>query len=42
MKNLVKSEMNVNGINIRITQVKGEDYISLTDLARHKNIISRN
>ena len=35
MKDLIKSEMNVNGNKIGIVKIGNNDYISLTDLARY-------
>ena len=37
MKNEIKTTLNVNNNLVRVLNVKGVDYISLTDLARYKN-----
>ena len=37
MKNEIKTTMNVNNNLVSVLNVKGVDYISLTDLARYKN-----
>ena len=37
MKNKIIKIMNVNESDIRVMNIDGEDYISLTDLARYKN-----
>ena len=37
MKNNIKTTMNVNNNLVSVLNIKGEDYISLTDLARYKN-----
>lgn len=37
MNNKIVAKMNVNNKEIRVIRVNGEDYISLTDLARYKN-----
>ncbi len=37
MKNNIKTTMNVNNNLVSVLNVEGEDYISLTDLARYKN-----
>ena len=36
-KDIVKTEINVINNKIRILRIKGNDYISLTDLARYAN-----
>ena len=37
MKNNIKTTMNVNNNLVSVLNIEGEDYISLTDLARYKN-----
>jgi len=37
MKREIKTTMNVNNNLVSVLNVKGVDYISLTDLARYKN-----
>ena len=34
-KNIIKSEMNVNGNKVSIVRIRNIDYVSLTDLARY-------
>ena len=37
MKNKIETKINVIDNSVRIMRVNGEDYISLTDIARYKN-----
>ena len=37
MKGKIKATMNVNNSLVSVLNIEGEDYISLTDLARYKN-----
>ena len=37
MNNEIKTTMNVNNNSVSVVNIKGVDYISLTDLARYKN-----
>ena len=37
MKDLIKTEMNVNNKKIGVMRIGNEEYISLTDLARYAN-----
>lgn len=38
MKDKITTIMNVNENEIRVMRIDNEDYISLTDLARYKNL----